>query len=352
MNIALVGPLPPPFGGVSMSLQRFYLKSFKTIDMDIFDTKVKYKNIFFRKVFFLLKLFYFFFKNKVYEIIHVQFYSIKILFYLVLISKILNSKLILTVNNARIGVYFSKLTFFQSFLYRILLVNISHTVFVSNHAVSSKITNILKKRTVIPSHFSPSNTEINNSPYPLYLSNLIKKADFTIVGNAWKLKSINGEEIYGVPFTLKVIKRLLSEIDLNIICIFVIPLIEDKKLYYRILKEIKASNLGDKFKIVRRPLNFIGLLNDCNILIRPTLTDGSSLSIFESLSIQKPVLASDSSPRLKDVIKFKTNDIEDCLVKLKDVVFNYDFYKEKLQNLEDSTFQIHELYREVNSNEN
>ena len=62
------------------------------------------------------------------------------------------------------------------------------------------------------------------------------------------------------------------------------------------------------------------LFKRADLMLRPSLKDGSSISIAEALYFHCPVLASDVCERGKDVVNFKSGDILDLTSKAEQIL--------------------------------
>lgn len=83
----------------------------------------------------------------------------------------------------------------------------------------------------------------------------------------------------------------------------------DEPYYSEILGEGKRL-LGAAFKVYNdlTPREFSEVLQDSDIFIRPTLTDGDSIAVREALALGKIVVASDAVQRPSSCYLFKTGD--------------------------------------------
>lgn len=84
-----------------------------------------------------------------------------------------------------------------------------------------------------------------------------------------------------------------------------------------------------------------------DLVIRATVTDGNSLSIYEALSIGIPVIASDCVPRPEGVVLFRTRDFDDLYRKVKTVLLNVEEFKTKTKdlNIKNNADEIIKLYK-------
>ena len=119
----------------------------------------------------------------------------------------------------------------------------------------------------------------------------------------------------------------------NVVLLFLLPIIGDQNYYQKMQKKIKDYKLKEKFIFVTQPLkNTQSLWKISDLVIRATNTDGSSFSILEALSCGVPVIASDCVERPKDSILFKTRDVNNLILKTKEILSNISYYKNKLKN--------------------
>ena len=84
------------------------------------------------------------------------------------------------------------------------------------------------------------------------------------------------------------------------------------------------------------------------IFIRPTNTDGDSISVREALYFDIPCISSDVVPRPPGTIVFKNRNTDDLIIKIKDVLNNYDNHKNNLKKIKcDNNFnKIFKVYNE------
>jgi hypothetical protein len=67
-------------------------------------------------------------------------------------------------------------------------------------------------------------------------------------------------------------------------------------------------------------ISFVRLMQQCDIMIRPTNTDGDSLSVREAIHMEKLVICSDAVSRPEQCILFKNRDLEDLVKKTEDAI--------------------------------
>lgn len=133
-----------------------------------------------------------------------------------------------------------------------------------------------------------------------------------LASNASYLAINNNQDLYGLDLCIDAILKLESFcIKFPIFLIFVIA---DAKKNTTLLKKYKElinqKKLNDRILIWEEGLSFINLIQESDIILRTTNTDGDALSIREGLFFGKPVIASDVVSRPEGTIIFKTRDID------------------------------------------
>ena len=94
---------------------------------------------------------------------------------------------------------------------------------------------------------------------------------------------------------------------------------------------------------------FYPILLRSDIFVRPTNTDGFGVSIAEAIYFKVPAVASDVCQRPEGTILFRSRDIDDLTLKVKDVLDNHEREVAKLERVENvnSTDKIIKIYRKL-----
>lgn len=129
-----------------------------------------------------------------------------------------------------------------------------------------------------------------------------KDQKLTLLLYAHNSSSMNGCEIYGVEFAFRSLLRSGNKFRL----IFV-----DLSGDYKNLVREHQSDLDIDY--YSGPVDFNKMLNLCDIYLRPTCMDGSSLAVQEALLLGKTVVASDVVDREPGVLLFEYQDEDDFL---------------------------------------
>ena len=333
LKILLIGTLPPPIGGVTIHVERLFQK----LNRQGHFVKVIQP----RSILNLLYLFYYCVlsvNNKKFDIAHLHF-ELKISrFFIIFITSLCCKKLIYTFHNERF-----KISPFPN-IKRYIINSFDKIICVSkNTRLKIKPFFKNKKIDIIPAYITTKDT--TQDKYVLKIINEYNKYKYIFIANAYKLYlDENNIDVYGIDLLIELSKRLKNQnVDF---CLFVLnPQIGDKNYYKKICSSINKYRLNKNFKFIHKKItNCLPLWKNASIFLRPTNTDGDSISIRESLSVQTPVIASDVSKRPEGTILFKSRDINDLFKK---VIDHLDYKPFNKYNLKDYGNDVIKLYYDL-----
>jgi glycosyltransferase involved in cell wall biosynthesis len=161
------------------------------------------------------------------------------------------------------------------------------------------------------------------------------------------LRKYHGAYLYGFDLMFDFVKKN-REME-NHICVFMnvtnggdIDSIEE-------LERMRVGNhLENVIYINRIPLiSALPLIKESFALIRPTNTDGNSVSILEALYLKVPVIASDVVDRPKSCLLFKSRDGEDLSRAIHYLMDNYSHVKKGIKETFDSFKRIRDIYESL-----
>lgn len=191
-------------------------------------------------------------------------------------------------------------------------------------AVSSKIKNQsadlitdFNNIAIIPAYL-PAHSD--NTPLNDEIEEFIRSRSKIISIYAHSIRNLNGKDLYGIDLALKAIglvKRYYQNIGI-IICIPNVSDLEQVESYKQIINEFQLfKNVLFLFTPLSNPIQ---LWQKSDVVLRPTLTDGDSLVVREAISQGTFVIASDVVNRPKEVILFKSENVEDLSLKIVQVL--------------------------------
>lgn len=116
-------------------------------------------------------------------------------------------------------------------------------------------------------------------------------------------------EIYGLNFFIEVVERMRA-LGRNVVPVLAFG--DYLELDESIFNELNLA-FQENFIVVPSHIPFVSVLPYLNAFIRPTLSDGDAVSIREALALSVPVLATDVVDRPKGVTVFPLGGIGECL---------------------------------------
>ena len=144
-----------------------------------------------------------------------------------------------------------------------------------------------------------------------WIGNCRSQHGFLLSANASYLAINNGQDLYGLDMCIDAVEKLNDKGNAQIFLIFVVAdTLKNAPLLQKYKKEIEARNLQNHILIWEGGLSFIRLIQQSDVVLRTTNTDGDALTIRESLFFNKPVIASDVVSRPEGTIVFKTRNLD------------------------------------------
>jgi glycosyltransferase involved in cell wall biosynthesis len=289
LKILLFGSLPPRIGGVSKSVETL-MKALtaKKIDNSIILDFTTLKPLF-RK----------------YDIVHVHYAKRWKQILGLVLGKIVGKKTIMTLH----GEAFhgeevnSKFT-----IYTHIAAKLADGIIFLNKTAEERYKKLFPTYCILDSVFLEG-ISVEDIPNKNYIQRKDEKTYLLVY--AFDKVIRKSKDVYGVDFILENINKFDDK--------YMIILVDISKGYQEDVKKVK----NDSLIYLDHEVDFMSLLLEVDIYIRPTTTDGNSVALQEALLMEKKVLASDVIPRPEGTVTFKSENFDD---------FNY-----KLENLEKNT---------------
>lgn len=330
-NILLIGPIPPPVGGVSIHLSRILERSIAETDLSLQVLDIRRLRLHATagssgNVFKIIRAFF------GSDIIHLHI-SKKVKVILVNVSKFFGKKVLYTHHNSRN----------LSDPVTLRTIDKVHQVILVRDFLSDLPPKYHSKCSII-SAYIPS---ISKVELPQELTNQFSNAKVLFsycFQNKDKPVLIDGEDLYGFDIILEAVQNIGRDLpDTNFVLFLVDPRGAMQKHYDAKLRAVrKASNL--KIIYWTTDLDFISVLGHCDVLIRATRSDGDSISVREALHSGVPVLASDCEARPEGTKLFLSGNYHDLAIKL---LYMLEFPDRQMHIQQDFAPEIFKLYRSM-----
>lgn len=355
MKINIIGPFPPPYGGISVHVKRMMLYLINNnIDVTIYneskDYSKNYENI---SVIGSYKKFIFkipFLKG---DIIHFHTISKKIRI-LMVFYKILNKKIILTIHGESLHDQLEDSNWISKKLLLFSMKKINKIVCVNSNTIKELISLGIsnKKLVYIPAYINPIENEYDFISIPENIRTFIDNSNFLISANG-SVRFYNKEDLYGIDMLIELIKKLKDNgynVSLLIALLGTNMENDREKSYYEDLKnKINIYNLQNEIMIFEvTDTEFYPILKKSKLFLRPTNTDGDAVSIREAIYYKVITIASDVVKRPEGTILFKTRDVGDLYKKTIRVINKNNYsYNYKNNKMEDNSEKLLNIYQEL-----
>jgi glycosyltransferase involved in cell wall biosynthesis len=350
LKIGIIGSCPPPFGGVTVHIQRLMKKLDDfNIDYVLYDVlgvqrENKENRIVCIKHPKLWIIKYFLLTNN--EIIHNHTEDWRgqiIVGFMGLFGK----KTITTLHSEKLINSWRDCNFIKRMAIQIALKSTTILIVVNSNIKEFCLSIGIhpNKIFLIPAFIPPvfEKEEINEIPREIW--DFLDQHNPIISANAFKITIFKGEDVYGIELCMDLCYKLKQNWN-NLGLMFFLPEIGDRQYFSYLQKRIIELKLQNNFLFVTQPVQMYPILWKSDIFVRPTITDGDSVSIREALYYGIPVVASDCVIRPKEVILFQNGNKEQFIEKVTEVLENYSKYKNLVDSIEivDEAEKIIKIY--------
>ena len=339
--IAIIGPYPPPYGGISVHIERI-LKLLPKNEIHYYNIQKKSK--YGRPFFGIWKyIFFIYFLFAPYKIIHYHSTSKKIRLLLSIVSHF-RKNVYLHLHGASFTDTISE----NSFISRKIKSLIPDTHFIASNEKLYETLAKLKPLSIhlydafIPPVFNEDDMQEFTEKFPIPQSKYI----ISMVG--WFSK-YNNEDLYGFDIAMNALNILVNIHNLDISIVASVNGINDKTLHQNFVIKRTKLDLEKRFILIEdKPKEIYPLFLTGHIFIRPTNTDGNSVSIKEAQWFETPVVSSDIVPRPEKTVLFKNRNTEDLAEKILFVIKNQQFLslQKKVELCKSKKF-IHPIIKEI-----
>lgn len=346
MRVGLIGPYPPPRGGVSVHIKRLeeVLRD-QEIMVSIFNINSVAKSCgWIRRKISHLKWFIKIFHGTSIDILHIHGGTLKEQALIIFIARLYRIKTLITFHSLRED--YSKMVFWHRWLLSYIVNNTDYIITAGDNE-KDKLVNWFKKKkclSVIPAFIQPKGVE---TELPLQLRDFISSHRLIISANASSMDFYQGQDIYGLDMLVELCGRLSLHMDVGFV--YCLTRVTDKVYFEKIKCRIKELGIEKAFYIVLDSIEFWLVLKKSHIFIRPTCTDSYGVSIAEALTLGIPSVASNVCKRPEGTILFQTRNSEDLYAKVLEIINDYDQYRANIKHLkiESCTTAIQRIYQNL-----
>jgi glycosyltransferase involved in cell wall biosynthesis len=146
--------------------------------------------------------------------------------------------------------------------------------------------------------------------YPAGVREFVGSRQPLVVANAFKLVFREGVDLYGLDMCVELLAALKSAHP-SVGLLFALAEVGDEDYFARTRERVASLGLAEHVYFMTGQQELWPLFKSADLMLRPTSTDGASVSVAEALHFGCPVVASDAAPRPPGTILFKSRDPED-----------------------------------------
>lgn len=348
-TIAQIGIYPPPYGGVSVHIQRLneQLKKngFECIIYDFGKEKeLRPKNV--KPIKDIKGLALKYLLNSPEDIIHYHGYDPIALLLFSLISIIKKKTVVFTFHSFRHEP--KTISLWHKFIFRMAATADIYFIVVGPQIremiISLGIGN--ENIEVIPAFIPPAIRDEDIAEIPSEVRTFMANHNPVVSANASQIRFYNDQDLYGIDMCIDMCANLKQYYP-KIGFIFCLPDVGDYDYFKKMNQRIADKCIEDNFIFVTEEHPFYPILIESDVFVRPTNTDGYGVSIAEAIYFKVPAIASDVCLRPEGTILFKSRDITNFTIKTKNVLDNYEWNKKRLDEVDliDNSIKIIETYQ-------
>lgn len=355
MKLILVGPVPPPIGGISVHLKRLsgVLRAHQA-DYVIFNESNfadperhirpigSYKKLMLQIPFLRGDLFH--------------FHSIDPRMRMLLgVYKALGKKVMLTIHGESLAMQLAEI---GSLKKRLLLASLRRLDCIV--CVNEKTTKMLlslgfdphRVRTV-PAYIHPVERAEDEKSIPAEVRSFMDEADFLISANGF-VRLLPEGDLYGIDL-LTMLAKVLKDSGIQARLLFVLlgtagQSAEERAYYERMKHRIAEQGLSDMFYWYEAAdTELYPILKKSRLFIRPTRMDGYGVSVAEALHFGVPSIASDVCGRPPGTLLFPSGNVQALAGQVREVMQNYETFKQSAQHaaIQDYATDLIGIYDEL-----
>lgn len=308
----LIGPMPPPIGGVSNHILRYSQK----FSLPVFKERKKYT---LHDFLFILKL-----KNKDIYTHSVSWKILSILY----IKRLLRNRgcrynLINHNFHSTVTVQKTAKGLIHFFLIKRYIKNCKIVYAVNPDLINKMKMKFGSLNYQIYDPFLPPDESKENEIWKSYESNVktfIDNHNIILSSGAWQLSFYKNEDLYGFDLLIEMIADLKTEYPQIGLVFFIGNPNYNQEYIQKCRNRIDELNIKESIYIISGQKEMWPIIKQSVLFIRATNTDGDPLSIKEALYFGTKVLASDCCKRAELVSLFKSRNLNSIIQCVKAIV--------------------------------
>lgn len=166
------------------------------------------------------------------------------------------------------------------------------------------------RTSIIPSYIPPVPNQLDRNQLPGPVDAFLRDHGPVLSANAYRLSFFRGEDLYGLDLCVELCRRLLPDFP-QLGIVFTVAEVGDRVYFDAVQERIRESGLEQNFLLWQSSSEFWPVLERSSVMVRPTNTDSYGVSVAEAIDLGIPAVASDVCERPAGTIHFRSRNIQD-----------------------------------------
>ncbi len=213
-----------------------------------------------------------------------------------------------------------------------------------------EIAGVGDKTVVVPAYIAPAEAPGDEAGIDAAIRSFCESHGPVLLANGAPIVYDDGRDLYGIDMTIELADRLRADYPrLGVLWYQLRFAGWDPAYAERMEEEIRRRGLDAHWRFVEPTGEMIPIFRHVDVFLRPTCSDGDAVSIREALHFRVPAVASDAAPRPEGTVTFRTRDQDDFEASVRHVLGSLEEQRERLAALSGASAvdKEVELLREV-----
>jgi glycosyltransferase involved in cell wall biosynthesis len=227
-------------------------------------------------------------------------------------SLLRKAKTVLTLHGERLNWAWSSASRARRVVLRSALRRYDHVLAVNDRvaATAAEVLGSQERLSMIPAFVPPVECQADRDALPAAMWSFMR-AHRPVLSMNGAINLYQGQDLYGFDLMLRALQSLVKEHpDMGVVAAIAGVAAGAEDLWRKTRQLAEELNVQEHVYWHRDGGEFYPILQDSDLMLRPTRTDGWPLSIGEAMYFGVPVVASDAAPRPSGTSLFATGDAQ------------------------------------------
>jgi glycosyltransferase involved in cell wall biosynthesis len=341
VKVVIVGKVPPPFGGVTVHLSRlaYHLaaRQFPFKFLELTNKKHSKEYLLGCKNAFVL-IWHLLFES--YDVVHCHASNPLLLVLVdIIVAAILRRKVVYTLHGEGNLLLCESGPFLKKWLIRSALKRATRIIALNSNC-EERATKFANSRDVvlkITAYLPPAPSElIPGQPFSEELEGFFSGHEICFASQGTFGNCYKGVDLYRFDLLAKaLVESRLKNVNMGLVTLVSQTVnLSAREKVYALRRDL---GLEKHWLILENFGSAIPVYLRCSAFIRPTMSDGDSMSVRECLDLGIPVIASDAVPRPDGCILFSSGELGSLVASIEHLLEDYPSFKLKAEGAESSS---------------